>query len=66
MGSIRFDFNLFAARRAAEGGISFWAAVSCSYTINTGDPDNIHPKDKREVGERVAFCALPPERGSCH
>lgn len=27
-------------------------------TIDTGDPDNIHPGDKREVGERLALCAL--------
>ena len=27
-------------------------------TIDTGDPDNIHPIDKRIVGERLAFCAL--------
>ena len=27
-------------------------------TIDTGDPDNLHPKDKRPVGERLAFCAL--------
>jgi len=27
-------------------------------TIDTGDPDNIHPPDKQIVGERLAFCAL--------
>ncbi|HWF91741.1 MAG TPA: sialate O-acetylesterase [Terriglobales bacterium] len=32
---------------------------SClAVTIDTGDPDNLHPKDKRPVGERLAFCAL--------
>jgi len=32
---------------------------SClAVTIDTGDPDNIHPKDKLPVGERLAFCAL--------
>jgi sialate O-acetylesterase len=27
-------------------------------TVDTGDPDNIHPKDKQIVGERLALCAL--------
>lgn len=27
-------------------------------TIDTGDPDNIHPRDKKIVGERLALCAL--------
>lgn len=27
-------------------------------TIDTGDPDNIHPPDKKIVGERLALCAL--------
>jgi sialate O-acetylesterase len=27
-------------------------------TIDTGNPDNIHPIDKVEVGDRLAFCAL--------
>ncbi len=27
-------------------------------TIDTGDPDNIHPRDKQIVGERLALCAL--------
>jgi sialate O-acetylesterase len=32
---------------------------SClAVTIDTGDPDNIHPKDKFPVGERLALCAL--------
>jgi sialate O-acetylesterase len=32
-------------------------------TIDTGDPDNIHPKDKKVVGERLALCALAGEYG---
>ncbi|HZI33707.1 MAG TPA: sialate O-acetylesterase [Candidatus Binatia bacterium] len=27
-------------------------------TIDTGDPDNIHPPDKKIVGDRLALCAL--------
>ncbi len=37
---------------------------SClAVTIDTGDPDNIHPKDKRPVGERLALCALAKHYG---
>jgi sialate O-acetylesterase len=32
-------------------------------TIDTGDPDNIHPADKRIVGERLALCALAQHYG---
>jgi sialate O-acetylesterase len=32
-------------------------------TVDTGDADNIHPKDKKIVGERLAFCALAKEYG---
>jgi sialate O-acetylesterase len=32
---------------------------SClAVTIDTGDPDNIHAKDKQPVGNRLALCAL--------
>lgn len=27
-------------------------------TVDTGDPDNIHPPDKKIVGDRLALCAL--------
>lgn len=27
-------------------------------TVDTGDADNIHPKDKEIVGDRLAYCAL--------
>jgi sialate O-acetylesterase len=37
---------------------------SClAITIDTGDPDNIHPKDKKEVGDRLALCALAEHYG---
>jgi sialate O-acetylesterase len=37
---------------------------SClAVAIDTGDPDNLHPKDKRPVGERLALCALAQHYG---
>jgi sialate O-acetylesterase len=37
---------------------------SClAVTIDTGDPDNLHPKDKQPVGERLALCALAKHYG---
>lgn len=37
---------------------------SClAVTIDTGDPDNIHPKEKLPVGERLALCALAKHYG---
>jgi sialate O-acetylesterase len=32
-------------------------------TVDTGDANNIHPKDKKIVGERLASCALAKEYG---
>jgi len=32
-------------------------------TIDTGDANDIHPKDKREVGERLAWCAMANHYG---
>jgi sialate O-acetylesterase len=31
--------------------------------IDAGDPDDIHPKDKKIVGERLALCALAQQYG---
>ena len=32
-------------------------------TIDTGDPNNIHPPDKKIVGDRLAYCALATHYG---
>lgn len=32
-------------------------------TVDTGEADNIHPRDKKVVGERLALCALANEFG---
>ncbi|MFL6415110.1 MAG: sialate O-acetylesterase [Bryobacteraceae bacterium] len=37
---------------------------SClAVTVDTGNPDNIHPIDKKEPGERLALCALGEHYG---
>lgn len=37
---------------------------SClAVTIDTGNPDSIHPKEKQPVGERLALCALAKHYG---
>jgi sialate O-acetylesterase len=49
----------WAEMREAQALTAKSVPNSClAVTIDTGDPDNIHPVDKKEVGERLAFCAL--------
>jgi sialate O-acetylesterase len=37
--------------------------AALAVTIDTGDPDNIHPLDKQIVGERLALCAFAQHYG---
>jgi sialate O-acetylesterase len=37
--------------------------TALAVTVDTGEADNIHPKDKRIVGERLAMCALAKNYG---
>jgi sialate O-acetylesterase len=49
-----------------EAQIQTAGAVSNSavaITVDTGDPDSIHPKEKRIVGYRLALCALAKTYG---
>ena len=44
------EAQALAAREVPNSGLAV--------TIDTGDANNIHPMDKKEVGERLALCAL--------
>ena len=51
--------DTWAETRESQALVAASVHNSClAVTIDTGDPDNIHPKDKLPVGERLAFCAL--------
>ena len=68
----------FMAHRDAPGGYDSWAELRAAQefvsktvkntglaaTIDTGEADNIHPKEKQVVGERLAMCALATEYGA--
>lgn len=49
------EAQAMAAQKVKRSGLAV--------TIDTGDPDNIHPIDKQIVGERLAWCALANEYG---
>jgi sialate O-acetylesterase len=49
------EAQALTARKVKNSGLAV--------TVDTGDPDNIHPKDKKVVGERLALCALAQEFG---
>jgi sialate O-acetylesterase len=49
----------WAEMREAQALTAATVPNSClAVTIDVGDADNIHPKDKLEVGDRLARCAL--------
>jgi sialate O-acetylesterase len=49
----------WAETREAQSLTAAKTRNSClAITIDTGDPDNIHPKEKIPAGERLADCAL--------
>ena len=56
--------DAWAATRESQAIVAATVPNSClAVTIDTGDPDNLHPKDKRPVGERLALCALAQHYG---
>lgn len=56
--------DAWAETRESQAVTAAAVKNSClAVTIDTGDPANIHPKDKLSVGERLAFCALAKQYG---
>lgn len=56
--------DAWAETRESQALTAAHVSNSClAVTIDTGDPDNIHPRDKLPVGERLALCALAKEYG---
>jgi len=53
------DGDEWADTRESQAVVAATVPNSClAVTIDTGDPDSIHAKDKQPVGDRLAFCAL--------
>ena len=54
----------WAEMRESQAMVAASVPNSClAVTIDTGDPVNLHPKDKQPVGERLAYCALANHYG---
>ncbi|HUV71041.1 MAG TPA: sialate O-acetylesterase [Terracidiphilus sp.] len=53
------DGDEWAETRESQAIAAASVPNSClAVTIDTGDPDNIHSKEKLPVGQRLAYCAL--------
>jgi sialate O-acetylesterase len=58
------DDDLWAVTRESQAVAAATVPNSClAVTIDTGDPDTVHPKDKVPVGDRLAYCALANQYG---
>lgn len=54
-----FDFkNAWAELREAQSSVLQMANTGMAVTTDIGDPDNIHPQNKKDVGNRLAAIAL--------
>jgi len=54
----------WAEMREAQALVAKTVPNSCvAITVDTGDSDNIHPVDKKEVGDRLGLCALAGHYG---
>jgi sialate O-acetylesterase len=53
------DGDEWAETRESQAIVAATVPNSClAITVDTGDPDSIHPKEKQPVGDRLALCAL--------
>jgi len=58
------DGDEWAETRESQAITAASVPNSClAVTIDTGDPDDIHAKDKLPVGQRLAYCALAKHYG---
>ncbi|HET6170827.1 MAG TPA: hypothetical protein VFE01_11630, partial [Terracidiphilus sp.] len=58
------DGDEWAETRESQAVAAAAVPNSClAVTIDTGDPDNIHSKEKEPVGDRLARCALAKHYG---
>lgn len=57
--AVPVDGDDWTETRESQAIVAATVPNSClAVTIDTGDPDNIHAKDKQPVGDRLARCAL--------